>query len=427
MGSGGDELYGVEPTSYYIKNLFLTLGPSWVLLPLSPLGVYCMLRFVWSRAENYGWTSKSAADDANTCVVVIWSSALLWLGVLFSRPHKEDRFMYPVYPLVLLIGAITVHGLVQAALYYALEKAPVVRGAVTTYEISATNTVFKTRISWLVYGLFIAVSGVCGISRCASNYNNYHGYISLWEGFQDRMMSTYYVNREERSEAVGIQAHSRVSSTVSKIANSHSQLASMKYINRYVCMGGDWYTFPSHYFMPKDIVSSNTTTIKTKAGTALNIQTSITSEAYTNQFRLAYIRDNFHGLLPQYFVPNADRNGTFTDPLLRFNNMNREEPDRYLDITDCDYVITTLHAEYLAYVHNKLPIPEALVTKMAPVEKFLLVDQHSASHKSANFEAVISEKVINSGLSPALTRAYYVPTLTPSRNTYNQYTLFEKL
>ena len=38
----------------------------------------------------------------------IAASTLLWLGILFSRPHKEERFLYPVYPLVAIMAVSAV-------------------------------------------------------------------------------------------------------------------------------------------------------------------------------------------------------------------------------------------------------------------------------------------------------------------------------
>jgi alpha-1,2-mannosyltransferase len=32
----------------------------------------------------------------------------LWLGVFWSQPHKEERFLFPAYPLICLAAAITI-------------------------------------------------------------------------------------------------------------------------------------------------------------------------------------------------------------------------------------------------------------------------------------------------------------------------------
>ena len=33
----GDQLYGVEPSRYYVRNLLLTMGPAWILVIIAPI------------------------------------------------------------------------------------------------------------------------------------------------------------------------------------------------------------------------------------------------------------------------------------------------------------------------------------------------------------------------------------------------------
>ena len=77
IGGSGDELYGVEPAIYYIKNLFLNLGLVWPLALVSPLATVLM----YCRAQ--GRTSQSDLK-----LIVLQLSVGLWLLILFRRPHK---------------------------------------------------------------------------------------------------------------------------------------------------------------------------------------------------------------------------------------------------------------------------------------------------------------------------------------------------
>ena len=84
---GGDELYGVEPASYYIKNLVLNFGytalAGLVSLPL-------------------------AAIQRNTLLLVSCVAPLyLWLMIVVPRPHKEERFLFPIYPALCVCAAVT--------------------------------------------------------------------------------------------------------------------------------------------------------------------------------------------------------------------------------------------------------------------------------------------------------------------------------
>jgi len=85
----GDNLYGVEPISYYIKNLFLNLGLAW---PLAILGAVVLV------ADHLLAGSTLPVSSVKGTVIAL--SALLWLLVLFSRPHK----VYGLYIAVLFIS-----------------------------------------------------------------------------------------------------------------------------------------------------------------------------------------------------------------------------------------------------------------------------------------------------------------------------------
>lgn len=39
------------------------------------------------------------------------SPMYLWMLVFFTRPHKEERFLFPIYPLICLCGAVALSSL----------------------------------------------------------------------------------------------------------------------------------------------------------------------------------------------------------------------------------------------------------------------------------------------------------------------------
>ncbi|KAI0225146.1 mannosyltransferase, partial [Massospora cicadina] len=69
-----------------------------------------------------------------------------------------------------------------------------------------------------------------------------------------------------------------------------------------VCVGGDWYRFPSHYFLP--------------GGT-----------------KLSFVKSGFDGLLPKPFPAGSWQESTSTTPD-NTNNQNKEEMDRYVGLFD---------------------------------------------------------------------------------------------
>lgn len=130
-----------------------------------------------------------------------------------------------------------------------------------------------------------------------------------------------------------------------------------------VCMGGEWYTFPSHFFLPPS-------------------------------FRLDYVKDSFHGQLPQHF---GSLNGTFSSPLQPFNDVNEEIDERYVDVNSCDYLICDSDSALLSN--------ESIQSTFAPI--------HSSS-------------ILDSRASPsALARAFYVPFLS-EKNVFKQYSVYRR-
>lgn len=89
IGGSGDELYGVEPASYYIVNLALNMGLAWPLMVLLPVVLVVSLPFRRLRA--------AISSEVLGASAVLVGQAVLWLLVLFSRPHKVTWFVNIVH------------------------------------------------------------------------------------------------------------------------------------------------------------------------------------------------------------------------------------------------------------------------------------------------------------------------------------------
>lgn len=135
-----------------------------------------------------------------------------------------------------------------------------------------------------------------------------------------------------------------------------------------ICMGSDWYTFPSHFFVPEPL-------------------------------RLQYISDGFGGVLPQHFAP---QNGTSCEPLQPFNDQNREETCRYIDWSQCDYLVRTMKDDDRNNDKDKVYFDRSI------------------------FDPLFSAKIIDSAKSPILTRAFSIPEqILGSKNVYFSYNVFK--
>ena len=92
---GGPELYGVEPASFFLVNGFLNFNlalPLALILPV--LTVTSLLAGVPGPGQakpRHGW---------HLMALGFCSAFFLWFLFMSSIPHKEERFLSPVYPLV---------------------------------------------------------------------------------------------------------------------------------------------------------------------------------------------------------------------------------------------------------------------------------------------------------------------------------------
>lgn len=143
-----------------------------------------------------------------------------------------------------------------------------------------------------------------------------------------------------------------------------------------VCTGSEWYQFPSHFFLP-------------------------------DAARLQYLRDGFTGILPQHF---ASEKGTSAVPLQAFNDLNREEPARYHDLAQCDFLVVL--------IDRSKPVQETELRAKLLREEGL---------PTAQFRRIASEPVISPDYSPSsLHRAYYIPYQTPKSVRFQDYVLYER-
>ncbi|KAJ3217517.1 mannosyltransferase [Dinochytrium kinnereticum] len=120
-----------------------------------------------------------------------------------------------------------------------------------------------------------------------------------------------------------------------------------------VCLGKEWYRFPGHYFLPDGM-------------------------------RVGFLRSAFRGLLPKYFE-GSGRNGTMIIPTT-MNDVNREEVDRYVDPTQCSYIID-------------LHLPHVVESSEEP--------DYTAMHRE--WERVACTQFLDAGRSGRLVRAFWVP------------------
>ncbi|XP_004489031.1 alpha-1,2-mannosyltransferase ALG9 [Cicer arietinum] len=89
-GGGESHLYGTEGPLYYLKNGFNNFNVCFVLAML-------FLAILPIAKKKY-------APD----LLIVISPLYIWLGFMSLQPHKEERFLYPIYPLICLAASAVI-------------------------------------------------------------------------------------------------------------------------------------------------------------------------------------------------------------------------------------------------------------------------------------------------------------------------------
>lgn len=87
--SGGPNIFGVEPWHYYILNLLLNFN---IFIPTSLLAIICL-----------------SLDRNRQKLGLLYASMLLPIAMFTKQAHKEERFLFIVYPLVCFFAAYTLN------------------------------------------------------------------------------------------------------------------------------------------------------------------------------------------------------------------------------------------------------------------------------------------------------------------------------
>ncbi|XP_012284880.1 alpha-1,2-mannosyltransferase ALG9 isoform X1 [Orussus abietinus] len=194
--SHGPNIYGTEPFSFYFVNGFLNFNFVFIGSLLAPFG----LLLTWSVVP---------ARPRNPLCLPYWYSLAplyLWMLVFSFQSHKEERFLFPIYPMICLAGAVTVD--VAQKLYF------FVRTQLSSVPITCHYLQYTTHIMVMAFLL----CGFLGLSRS----------LALYKG--------YYAPMEIMLEANKLGSEGKVPTDV----------------NVNFCVGKEWYRFPNSFFFPSN-------------------------------------------------------------------------------------------------------------------------------------------------------------------------------
>lgn len=190
----GPDLYGTEPWYFYFVNLFLNFNLAFVfsLFSLPILVLYAFIK-----------PEKSVSVKTNLFFI---SSFYLWFIYMSTVSHKEERFMFVIYPFIFFLAAITMQ---------------------TSYEILKSIKFLFIFKKPFLFGIAMIIL-LFSISRTTSLYYNY-----------DAPMNLYY-------HLWKIESHQNIWNPLFQNQN---------FANNYslICLGKEWYRFYTHFFIPSHL------------------------------------------------------------------------------------------------------------------------------------------------------------------------------
>eukprot|EP00771_Trimastix_marina_P001671 gnl/Trimastix_PCT/2757.p1 GENE.gnl/Trimastix_PCT/2757~~gnl/Trimastix_PCT/2757.p1 ORF type:complete len:677 (+),score=129.70 gnl/Trimastix_PCT/2757:40-2070(+) len=318
----GPEIFGVEPWYFYILNLIVNFNV------VAPLAFFPLLfPLMGDRVRQYLRVSP-------WMILLRLSPLYIWFFFMSAMPHKEERFLYVIYPLVPVaasLGSIVLVSFLMQRPSFAFklpawvkkwttrnvtQRRPRPKGAPKGAPTSSPPLVSTPKrrpskpapppldikrarrcamLASITLVSIVALSCLLGVSRVAAVTLHYGAPLPLWAKFSTETLPAM-----------------RASLVRGPIKEDTDELR--------VCTGKEWYRFPSSFFLPHE----NDT--------------------------LAFLQSGFTGLLPKPFAPLP--NGSFEIPT-GMNNRNMQEMDRYVDVSTCDFLVdfdfpTQLEPHYLA-------------------------------------------------------------------------------
>ncbi|XP_064896385.1 alpha-1,2-mannosyltransferase ALG9 isoform X3 [Columba livia] len=129
----------------------------------------------------------------------------IWIMIFFTQPHKEERFLFPIYPLICLCGAVALSAL-QKCYHFIFQ-----RYRLEHYTVSS---------NWLALGT-VFLFGLLSLSRSVALFRGYHGPLDLYPEFH-RIATDPSIHTVPEGRPVN------------------------------VCVGKEWHRFPSSFLLPEN-------------------------------------------------------------------------------------------------------------------------------------------------------------------------------
>lgn len=238
--SKGPNIYGTEPWHFYIRNLILNFN-VWFMLAMVSMPLLLLQHFVRRQAVSRQTLLRG---------LVFLSPFYLWLAIFTVQPHKEERFMYPAYPTLALNAAVSLHILLS---YF---------GSTNPRDIVSK---VPAQIKFAIVSVFVLGAIDIGLWRTLGMATAYSAPLSIYTPLRQ---------------------------------------PNVTHPGDTVCLGKEWYRFPSSYHLPEGV-------------------------------KAKLIKSAFTGLLPGEFSEANVGFGFFPGAWLvpsGMNDENIEDPGKYVSV-----------------------------------------------------------------------------------------------
>ncbi|KZV76391.1 glycosyltransferase family 22 protein [Peniophora sp. CONT] len=303
----GPGLYGTEPWYFYIFNLLLNFN---IVLPLALMSLPALALTYRVDRKRLGYFLGSPEESSPyTMLGIRLTPVYIWFAIMTAQAHKEERFMFPIYPLLCFNAAVStylIRGWLEV-IFVKITKSP--------YRASQTSIFSRTTLCiTLVPALF-------SLARIMALWKYYHAPMQILYRFQYEegplllnatgLLPTPLPPPELLAEFLAKEATRKKRSDED---DERLDLGPLREFGLRICYGKEWYTFPGHYLVPDGV-------------------------------RVDWIKSEFDGMLPAHFAETiaeaglpARVAGTSVVPQ-GLNDRNIEEPAFYVPVSECDYLI----------------------------------------------------------------------------------------
>ncbi|KAG0259565.1 mannosyltransferase [Mortierella polycephala] len=319
-GDVGPDIFGTEPWWFYILNGLLNFNILFLAAFLS-IPVLFITYFTIPEVLPNPPSSTGQLKDPLLLFTLKLSPLYLWMVIFIAQPHKEERFLFVVYPLVCFNAVMTLF-LVQKLVQRALDR------FVTRSKTAAIHK-YSAGLVWVV----LIASAAISLSRIVALHEHYSAPIEVYRRAFD-LVKVPSLNVVEGSDPSVLSSTASSSPDVIQSTNNQKKQEIVR-----VCVGKEWYRFPSHYFLPEGA-------------------------------KLGLLKSHFDGLLPGEFEemahdeelpPLASRssaaNGKIHHPMRidwrwsaerrpgtssvpkTMNNQNKEALEHYTPLEQCQYLV----------------------------------------------------------------------------------------